>query len=80
MLLHVEYSICILYNLILLSIPSTVKVIWGRSHNLVSSDRLEKAVIKLATPGLQGEWFIHYATAAYLGKLVALLSLSSWCL
>ena len=30
----------------------------------VSSDRLEKLGIEPATTGLQGEWFIHYTTAA----------------
>ena len=30
----------------------------------VSSDRLEKPGIELATPGLQGKWLIHYTTAA----------------
>ena len=30
----------------------------------VSSDRLVKPWIELATPGLHGEWFIKYITAA----------------
>ena len=29
----------------------------------VSSDRPEKLAIKPITPGLQGEWFIHYTKA-----------------
>ena len=32
----------------------------------VSSDRLVKPGIEPATPGLQGNWFIHYATVAGL--------------
>ena len=30
----------------------------------VSSDKLVKPRVEPATPGLQGEWFIHYTTAA----------------
>ena len=30
----------------------------------VSSGRLVKPVIEPVTPGLQGEWFIHYTTVA----------------
>ena len=30
----------------------------------ISSDRLVKLGIKPATPGLQGNWLIHYTTAA----------------
>ena len=43
--------------------PAAV-VIGALRVNLVinSSDRLEKPGIKLATPGLQEEWFIHYTT------------------
>ena len=35
----------------------------GPKH-VVLSDRLLKPGVEPATPGLQGEWFIHYTTAA----------------
>ena len=48
-----------------LSVPPTAKVIWRWGHLLkVSSDRLVKLGIEPVTPCLQGEWFIHYTTAA----------------
>ena len=35
----------------------------------VSSNRLKKPGIKLATPGLQGEWFIYYTMTAHMPLL-----------
>ena len=46
------------------NIPPIANVIWRQGHSLVSFDILVKPGIKPATPGLQGEWFIHYTTAA----------------
>ena len=40
------------------NVPPRAKVIWRRGHRLV------KPGIEPATPGLQGERFIHYTTAA----------------
>ena len=52
------------------NVPSTAKVIWRLGHGLeVSSDRLVKPGIELATPGLQGKRFIHYTTAAPIYSL-----------
>ena len=54
------------------NVPPKAKVIWRWGHSLnVSSDRLMKPGIGPSTPGLQGEQFIHYITAA-------LLKVSNW--
>ena len=46
-----------------LDVPPTAKVIWRQGHHLqVASDRRKKLGIKLVTPQLQGELFIHYTT------------------
>ena len=53
------YCIVVVFN-----VPPTTKVIWRQSHSLVSSNRLVKPGIAPPTPGLHGERFIHYTTAA----------------
>ena len=51
-------------HLFVFNIPPTAKVILRWGHCLVSSDRLLKPGIEPAIPGLHGEWFIDYTTAA----------------
>ena len=64
--LPVKISMLIIVVVFVFNVPPTAKVIWRQGHGLVSSDRLVKPGIEPATPGLQGEWNIHYTTVAPL--------------
>ena len=46
----------------------------GPAHLKASSHRLEKQGIKPAMPGLQGEWFIHYATVTQAPVYIIIIS------
>ena len=58
------HTIVVVVVVFMFNTPPTTKVIWRRGHDLVSSDRLVKLGIKPATPGFQGEQFIHYTMVA----------------
>ena len=61
--ISLEYSPATIY-VVVFNVPPTAKVKLRAGHSLVSSDRLVKQGIKPDIPGLQGERFIHYTTAA----------------
>ena len=48
------------------NVSPTAKVIWRQGHGLEShpTDWWSWGWIEPETPGLQGKWLIHYATAA----------------
>ena len=51
-------------DVFVLNVPPTAKVIWRGPLLIVSYNRPVKPGIEPSTPGLQGERFIHYTTAA----------------
>ena len=61
-----SFGICGFCVVFLFNIPPIAKVIWRHGQGLKSFQQTGKPGIEPATPGLQGEWFIHYTSAEYV--------------